>query len=286
MAPRPPHHPPLTLNLRCARCSYPLRGLDPDGACPECGVGIPDSLDANHRRCARVLRRAVRMHVSLAERTNPRWRRTLCAALVSLALVQVALVAWYVAWVPDRSYDRAKLPDFQLLFIAGWYAVCVWLLASRAPVSPGRLWLRVLACAPPLAAGLALASELVAYPQHALFAAMARAPTLLVPALVFLTFDRVARVAACGRGRRTVVAFRVIGVVMALFLGVKVLVGLLEARRVAQTTAAALESLAGRGGMGLACLLAVSALMLHLAWRLWIGSPGRPDRGLVPACEM
>lgn len=41
MTPVPPHLPE---SLTCFQCEYPLRNLPPDGACPECGYNIADSL--------------------------------------------------------------------------------------------------------------------------------------------------------------------------------------------------------------------------------------------------
>jgi hypothetical protein len=37
-------------DLRCARCGYNLRGLRPEGCCPECALRIGRSIAAAHRR--------------------------------------------------------------------------------------------------------------------------------------------------------------------------------------------------------------------------------------------
>ncbi len=38
------------LSVRCSRCDYDLRGLDPAGRCPECGTKVRESIRAALRR--------------------------------------------------------------------------------------------------------------------------------------------------------------------------------------------------------------------------------------------
>ncbi len=41
---------PIEIDRPCARCGYNLRGLKPDGHCPECGSSLAQSLQGNFLR--------------------------------------------------------------------------------------------------------------------------------------------------------------------------------------------------------------------------------------------
>ena len=284
MSAPPPAHPARTLNLRCARCSYELRGLDVTARCPECGTDIADTLEANRRRCGRLLLRARRMHAPPLARSDGRWLRAIAAGLVLLASVHLALVGWYVAWVPDESYHRLKTPDHQLFWIAAAHASAAWLLTGRqrgageqehAKRRPLRRSLRLLALAPPLAAALGLVSELVPFQQHAAWATLARVPAVATPLVVYLTFDWIAGLAVRVRGRASVVAFHVTRLLATVFVAVMVAVGLYTGQRVAEIVASSLEALMALGGSGMLGLGLVTLLTLRLAWKLWAAAPLR-----------
>ena len=286
-----PAHPAQTLNLRCARCSYELRGLDGGGRCPECGIDIADTLEANRRRCGRLLLRARRMHGPPIARSGRRWLRAVAAGLAAVALAHAALVAWYFAWVPDRSYHTSKAPDLQLFAVALLHAAGVWLLTARqrgahagddAKRRTLRRLTRALALAAPAAFGMGLVSELVPFHLHAVWARAALVPLLAVPALVFLTADWLACLAALVRGRRSVVAFQVARLLATVFTAVMVAGGVVSGRRVAEVVADSLEALAALGGIGMACYAAVTPLVLRLTGKYWTAAVARNADAAVP----
>ena len=286
-------HPPQTLNLRCARCRYELRcGLDPDGRCPECGKEIAETLDANRRRCGRVLARARRMHAPPLAPGDRRWLVLTSAGLVALALVHAGLVAWYVAWVRDGSYRRWKTPDHQLFWISLGYAAAAWLLTSRRREAgaqeqlkrrPLRWSLRTLSVAPPLAAAMGLVSELVPFQSHVPWARLALVPALAVPAVVYLTFDWTACLAALARCRGSVVAFHVTRLLATVFTAAMVALGAASGQRVAEITASCMEALAAPAGLGLVLLAGVTVLLLRLAWKLASAAPRAPTVSAAPS---
>ena len=244
---------------------------------------IGESLDASRRRCGRVLARARRMRAPPIVAGDRRWVMLTSAGLVTLAIVFAGLVAWYAVWVRHESYRRWKTPDHQLFWIAVACAVAAWLLTSRrrdagaqeqAKRRPLRWSLRVLSVAPPVAAGMGLVSELVPFQSHAPWARLAVVPALAVPAVVYLTFDWVACLAALARGRGSVVAFHVTRLLATVFTAAMVAVGAASGQRVAEITASSMEALAAVGGIGMACFAAVTLLLLRLALRLMLAVEG------------
>jgi hypothetical protein len=77
-------------DLHCYNCGYNLRGLDPTGACPECGRPAGDSLDQRAVR-ARLLRVAGRGSVLLG---------SAMALGVAAAAVTVTVNGWAVLLLP------------------------------------------------------------------------------------------------------------------------------------------------------------------------------------------
>ncbi|MEM9345686.1 MAG: hypothetical protein AAGB26_03610 [Planctomycetota bacterium] len=45
----------LTDELQCVQCGYALRGLEPSGSCPECGLAIKSTIDRLHSLSSRQL---------------------------------------------------------------------------------------------------------------------------------------------------------------------------------------------------------------------------------------
>ena len=294
----PAPHPASTLNLRCAGCSYELRGLDPGGRCPECGLEIADTLDANRRRCGRLLLRARRMHGPPLARSDARWLRSTAAGLVALTLVHAALLAWYVAWVRDGSYHRSKTPDYQLFWIAALHAAGLWLLTcrdhnadeqERVKRRPLRWWLRLLAFAAPAAAAMGLVSELVPYQHHSTWARLALLPVPAVAVVVYLTFDWIATLAARVRGRYSVIVFNVTRLLATAFATLMIALGVTSGQRVAEIVASAMDALA----VPMPALAAATALMVRLAWKLCAAASVAPaatttaplTAGAVPAAR-
>lgn len=269
------HHPHDTLKLRCARCSHALRGLESGGRCPECGLEISQTIDANRRRCGRLLLRARRLRGPLISRTDRPWLRRTAVAVVSLCLAQAGLVIWHAQWVPSGMYRRSKVPDYQLFYLALWQTLSLWVLTWPEPGAKHRSVRRVLrACslATPAAAGLGLASELVPFDDHAFYAALARVPALLVPVVVFLTFDDLAFLAARVRDRLAVIGLRAARLVGTVFAAMAVAAGVIAGHRVAEVTADALGALYAYGGLGMVCYGLLCVLLLRVAWKLWTGA--------------
>jgi len=62
----------INRDLPCLKCQYNLRGLSPDGLCPECGHSIRDSINESHK-----WRPGLAVYVSL---------EILCGVLAALSL--------------------------------------------------------------------------------------------------------------------------------------------------------------------------------------------------------
>ena len=79
-------------DIACIRCGYNLRGLDPDGLCPECShmVRLSIELWEQDRRDASLVR------------SDPRWIRNLAEGAI-LALIAFALIM-LLALAPDWAY--------------------------------------------------------------------------------------------------------------------------------------------------------------------------------------
>jgi len=121
--------------LPCAQCGYLLRGLDPDGRCPECNFPIRDSLQAQSDG---LTRRAIRMLLTGVI--------TLIAILLAWPYVAQFAFSEYVPHHPGKVYVNsdgvAYLLYALLLLLPGW-------LFTRA--NPQRRLLGRLVLALPLA---------------------------------------------------------------------------------------------------------------------------------------
>jgi hypothetical protein len=218
----PVQHPEQTLDLACARCAYALRGLDPSGRCPECGMPIPETISlASTPRflSAYWLRgRALWDGPPLAE-ADPRWRRRVAWGIFALALTMPLLGLWL--WRKRWLGYWDTVPDYGLLAVFGWFTLSAWLLTwpeppAHAAAAPDPLWrgarwlIRALAPLPPLAAGLAAWSERVPAAEHAFFARAGFLALLPLPALVFLMFDYLAYLAARVPATPTAIVLRLL----------------------------------------------------------------------------
>ena len=109
----------LSRDIPCAECGYNLRGLAPQGRCPECGQDV----------C-----------VSLAERVapdagavvpDPRWRRqmveSLVLSLVGLVLGMGTMVNWPAGWEWSR-----RGPNVPVVLVSTWW-VLQWYSAMKLP---------------------------------------------------------------------------------------------------------------------------------------------------------
>src|SRR5689334_2091988 len=108
----------LAADVLCLGCGYNLRALEPDGLCPECGVSIADSIqaDAYRRSVAPEPFTARRILVELIEGAilaiaalvmgvgiifMPVWAfelKTRARAVMLGAMVAQFVVAWFAAW--------------------------------------------------------------------------------------------------------------------------------------------------------------------------------------------
>jgi hypothetical protein len=110
--------------LLCERCGYSVEGLPREGACPECGKAIAESLP--ERRCATptlwgVLRHPLRsldsMPIEWQESTAPRMVRR-CALGAFMAAMSVPVGMALLAWVASEPLEY--LADCVLaFFVAG-----------------------------------------------------------------------------------------------------------------------------------------------------------------------
>jgi hypothetical protein len=109
-------------DITCARCGYNLRGLSIAGCCPECALGVVESIDIARRR-------RVRFGMPLTEQSAA-WQRLtgygfiafLAAALCSAGLVFVTPI-----W---RGNEVLRIMAVLLTYAAMWCGV--WLF-TRAP---------------------------------------------------------------------------------------------------------------------------------------------------------
>jgi len=291
---RPPVYPPQTLNLVCRRCGYRLRGLGLDARCPECGLEVAETLADREGYRLRLLKRARRLAGPRLVHSDRAWLRAITAGAVTLFLSLLSLVAWHLhrQALPVSS----KLPDYLLVLLSIGFLLACWLLAWRErrnePVSPApagpsvkgetvrwrriRLSLRLTSLAPPLAAVIALVSELVPWWDHPFYARIALVPACLVPIVIFLLFDLLTHVAVRAQDHLAAVAFRITRQALAIFAGLVVAVGVIEVRRVAEITASGVAALFAYGGLGLVCYAAVCLLLIRLAWRSGRAASARP----------
>jgi hypothetical protein len=194
--------------LACERCRYLLRGLEATGNCPECGLPIATSIEAEaERRRRRDARRWFKPQViptrpPLAE-SLPGWLRlqALGAALLAAVHVVTFLCAG-VLWMPPL---RVSHPDQLFIILAACYAAGAWLLSWPEPPSRDAGWrtaarrwgLRFFSLGPLAAAGLMWVSWNVVpwwdYERYRLAAAEALA---LVNICEWLVFDHLSLLAA------------------------------------------------------------------------------------------
>lgn len=206
----PPEQFPETYLLRCVDCGYALRGLPPESQCPECGLGIRQTLAivarARHPWLAAVVRGISNwLHRPLPAlaRNDRRWLRTVAPAPLTLALLIPVVVVW--SWWRETVPWQFRVPEYPLLWMALAFAAAVWLLTrpDRPRQRPAdALWssvrwaLRTLSLSPALAAGLAAYSEVVPAHDHRHYANQAIALLPLTPAVAFLLFDYLAYLGA------------------------------------------------------------------------------------------
>lgn len=111
----------LAGDVVCRRCSYNLRGLAPQGTCPECGNPIAPSMDGE------LLRNA-----------DPRWVGTLSrgAALIMWGLI-LSLVAYTVGDLSTFSYSAFVITRQIPMVLASLLVLPgAWLLTVRDPGKP------------------------------------------------------------------------------------------------------------------------------------------------------
>jgi hypothetical protein len=110
----------LAESIACRRCGYDLRGLDPDGRCPECRTAVARSIRGD-----------------LLRFSDPEWTSRLAAGMFLLILGIIAQIGWGLvsvsisvpsgAWVgpPAGSIGHGLIAMLQILG--------VWLLTSPDP---------------------------------------------------------------------------------------------------------------------------------------------------------
>lgn len=130
--------------LLCEQCGYPLESLPPDGACPECGKPIRDSLPAARTGSAWQRRPGPRAWLAagwallirpapLFSRINvgpgsTRWltRINMCLSGALAAIVPLARTLagrhWFVPWAPRTSDIPGAAPAWYSL----WIVLCIW----------------------------------------------------------------------------------------------------------------------------------------------------------------
>lgn len=129
MAPPEPSPPPVAAepapadleDLACHRCNYPLRGLDPNGRCPECGLEISVSLSADNLRFA-----------------DPLWLHAIHLGLVSL-IAGIGAMAVSIAWSEAISiFQTRSLPSLGQLDIGGKIIFAFTMVLLITQPEPGR----------------------------------------------------------------------------------------------------------------------------------------------------
>ncbi|MEI7768059.1 MAG: hypothetical protein WCJ97_11560 [Phycisphaerae bacterium] len=121
-------------DILCINCTYNLRGLSPDGRCPECGQPVAHTL----RDWPTLFALGPLEH---------RFSQGLLYSLISLPLA--LLTIWYAAWVIDDGSSTASqfglwglgfciaLSIEYILWITG-----VWRLTLQPQYGPRRTWLQ------------------------------------------------------------------------------------------------------------------------------------------------
>ena len=117
----PPPSPQLIDDVPCLRCRYNLRGLAPDGQCPECGHLVHVSVlawDEDRRRMPPLLLES-----------DPRWIRNVAEG-AAIALLVFALMV-ILATMPDWMYAWRTTPRKWTLGIACTMFVLSWAAAWK-----------------------------------------------------------------------------------------------------------------------------------------------------------
>jgi hypothetical protein len=216
----------LTYHLTCMRCHYRLRGLREDGACPECGTPIAQSIQWWGEKLKRVpwWRRRPKPPGPLLHAGDGRWLRQVALGAWTLAATWGAVAAWL--GLRATSPWKSLAPDYMLLAVGAAYFVSAWLLAAperRADVparwDAARWVLRGTALGACAATWLALRAEQV--PAHEFWRYSKGAMTLgglCIPAAACLTFLYLGHLAARAPDRLTAAACRTVGYTIAAIL--------------------------------------------------------------------
>lgn len=123
--PLPRADEPIARDVACIHCGYNLRGLSPEGRCPECGRGVLQSLRGD-----------------LLQFQHPAYVRRLAAGvglvlwgLLALGACALGVVA-ALAWSPAGTLGLQALL-YGLVILAGALAVTgAWLVTAREPTRP------------------------------------------------------------------------------------------------------------------------------------------------------
>ncbi|MGD1278420.1 MAG: hypothetical protein ABR964_14500 [Tepidisphaeraceae bacterium] len=110
--------PPIDSDTPCGRCGYNLRGLPPDGQCPECGAAIAPSL------------------THWLAHADPRWRRKLAAGalLTAVAAPAIVLLSAIVIWQGMHMSRPGAVAMGVLLGLAILLNIVgCWSIAARDP---------------------------------------------------------------------------------------------------------------------------------------------------------
>ena len=208
-------------SVSCMRCRYLLRGLDPAGVCPECGLPILETIDDLIRQ-ARRLPRPRPVHPPLHELGRARLR----VGAAGVALLALAFAGVW-PWAEMRAVREWSGPwvDPDLVFIGIGVAFCVgaWLLSAVGRPHPdlrpwrdARLWMRCCAWGAPAAALLALWSEYVPWWQYRQFADAARWAAFLIIPATFAVFIHLSYLATGTRWAALPMGFTVAAVTAAV----------------------------------------------------------------------
>jgi hypothetical protein len=124
MTTTPTPSPQLVADVPCLRCGYNLRGLAPDGQCPECGHLVHMSVLAWDEDRRRML--------PLLLESDPRWIRNVAEGAAIALIVFVLMVT--LAALPDWMYAWRTTPRKWTLGIACTMVVLSWAAAWKLTV--------------------------------------------------------------------------------------------------------------------------------------------------------
>jgi len=159
----------------CIACEYPLKGLDRDGACPECGTRIALSL-RDDRLC----------------HAHPLWLMRVSEATTLILFCYVVLLTGEVVFVPPISVDSVGVAGrvFTHLFTLGsaWLCLGIWLLATPEYVAAGQYRSRWLCWIIRALATLSLLCQWVLLPILDLSRQWKFAAAFIAPAAIIATY--------------------------------------------------------------------------------------------------